>query len=84
MEWYHRPVMTSAGNMFFAQMEHYRMAGRNRDNDRKARSKVGLAFDPIAAALRQMHDNVSSEDIPDDFLRLLDEIDLRSTRKPTE
>jgi len=39
-----------------------------------------VAFDPIAAALRQMHDKVTQEDIPDDFLRLLDEIDERAGR----
>lgn len=38
-----------------------------------------LAFDPIEAALRQLHDNVASEDIPDDFLRLLDQLDDRSS-----
>lgn len=41
---------------------------------------LGVAFDPIAAALRQMHDKVSQEDIPDDFLRLLDEIDERAAK----
>lgn len=39
-----------------------------------------VAFDPIAAALRQMHDKVAQEDIPDDFLKLLDEIDERAKR----
>jgi Anti-sigma factor NepR len=33
--------------------------------------------DPIAAALKQMHDAVASEELPDDFLRLLDEIDTK-------
>ena len=40
-------------------------------------NKVSPAFDPITAALRQMHDGVANEAIPDDFLRLLDEIDER-------
>lgn len=37
-----------------------------------------MAFDPIEAALRQLHESVASEDIPDDFLRLLDQLDERS------
>ena len=37
--------------------------------------------DPIAAALKQMHDAVTSEELPDDFLRLLDEIDTKITTK---
>lgn len=55
------------------------MAGNNRGIAQKRRGKVGLAFDPIAAALRQMHEDVTAEAIPDDFLRLLDEIDARDT-----
>jgi hypothetical protein len=37
--------------------------------------------DPIAAALKQMHDAVASEALPDDFLRLLDEIDTKIAAK---
>ena len=37
--------------------------------------------DPIAAALKQMHDSVTSEALPDDFLRLLDEIDSKIAAK---
>ncbi len=37
--------------------------------------------DPIAAALKQMHDAVASEALPDDFLRLLDEIDSKIAAK---
>ncbi len=37
----------------------------------------GMYSDPIAAALKQMHDAVASEELPDDFLRLLDEIDTK-------
>lgn len=50
----------------------------------KAKAKKGTAqnrtdpsFDPITAALRQLHDDVASEPIPDDFMRLLDQIDAR-------
>ena len=34
-----------------------------------------MAFDPVAAALRQMHERVVAEPIPEDFLRLLDQLD---------
>ena len=40
-----------------------------------------ISNDPIAAALKQMHDAVASEQIPDDFLRLLDEIDNKIANK---
>lgn len=58
----------------------------------KAKAKKGTAqnrtepsFDPITAALRQLHDDVASEPIPDDFMRLLDQIDARisSTKTPS-
>lgn len=34
-------------------------------------------FDPISAALRQMHDGIAKEPVPDDFLKLLDELEER-------
>jgi hypothetical protein len=37
--------------------------------------------DPIAAALKQMHDAVASEALPDDFLRLLEQIDTKIAAK---
>lgn len=37
--------------------------------------------DPITAALKQMHDAVASEELPDDFLKLLDEIDSKIAGK---
>lgn len=40
-----------------------------------------IGGDPIAAALRQMHDAVASEELPDDFLRLLGEIDAKIAAK---
>ena len=42
-----------------------------------------IGNDPIAAALKQMHDAVASEELPDDFLRLLDEIDTKIAAKKT-
>ncbi len=70
------------GSALPANWERFGMAGKKQDDSgenapSRRRSHVGLAFDPIAAALRQMHDEVASEDIPDDFLKLLDEIDDR-------
>ena len=40
-------------------------------------NKADPGFDPITAALRQMHDDFANEPIPDDFMRLLDQIDAR-------
>lgn len=59
-----------------------------RDGKRKLKAfenKVDPAFDPITAALRQMHDKFASEPIPDDFMDLLDRIDKRfaATKKPS-
>ena len=50
---------------------------------------VETAFDPVAAALKQMHHAVTSEAVPDDFLRILEEIDAKiaaakSISKPTQ
>lgn len=42
-----------------------------------------MAFDPIKAALRQIHDSVAAEGIPADFVDLLDRLDKStSSRKP--
>ena len=38
---------------------------------------VDTAFDPVAAALKQMHEAVTNEDVPDDFMRILAEIDAK-------
>jgi hypothetical protein len=38
---------------------------------------VDTAFDPVSAALKQMHEAVASEALPDEFLRILDEIDAK-------
>ena len=40
--------------------------------------------DPIAAALKQMHDAVANEKLPDDFLRLLGEIDAKIAAKKAQ
>lgn len=63
------------------ELRKKRPAGKGRRSEplTEANSMPDLAFDPIEAALRQLHDNVASEDIPDDFLRLLDQLDDRSS-----
>lgn len=38
---------------------------------------VDTAFDPVAAALQQLHQSVASEELPADFLRILDDIDAK-------
>lgn len=62
------------------QPERIFMGERKGGGGRQGGQRLDVAFDPIAAALRQMHDKVAQEDIPDDFLRLLDEIDERASR----
>jgi hypothetical protein len=39
--------------------------------------RVDTAFDPVAAALQQLHQAVTNEEVPEDFLRILDDIDAR-------
>lgn len=47
--------------------------------------QIDTAFDPVAAALKQMHDAVASEALPEDFLRILEEIDEKiASAKATE
>jgi hypothetical protein len=38
---------------------------------------VETRFDPVAAALKQLHDTVAAEPVPEDFLRILDQIDAK-------
>lgn len=52
----------------------------NNKSKRQA-SKMGETMDPefdsLTAALRQMHDSIANEPVPDDFLDLLDQIDAK-------
>jgi Anti-sigma factor NepR len=70
------PTLTGLG-IKLALVEQQAMAKAskpvNQDED--------IGSDPIAAALKQMHDAVASEDLPDDFLKLLDEIDSKIASK---
>ncbi len=38
---------------------------------------VNTAFDPVEAALKQMHQAVATEQVPEDFLRILEDIDAK-------
>lgn len=51
----------------------------------KPMNHVDIRFDPVSAALRQMHEAVVSEPMPEDFLRILDDIDAKiAARKTTQ
>lgn len=64
------------------------MAERTLSKSKKRETKpmrfvnaVDPDFDPISAALRQMHDGIAQEPVPDDFLALLDKLDERIAEK---
>jgi hypothetical protein len=50
-------------------------------NSKEAKGKdvrhIDTTFDPVAAALKQLHDSVAEEALPSDFLRILEEIDAK-------
>lgn len=52
-------------------------ADNKAQNNRRA-DKSASTFDPLEAALRKIHDRVLSEDIPTEFLDLLDKLDERA------
>jgi Anti-sigma factor NepR len=70
------PTTTGLGTKH-ALVEQQAMARANKPGNHDE----DLGSDPIAAALKQMHDAVVSEELPDDFLRLLDEIDTKIAAK---
>lgn len=39
--------------------------------------RANSAFDSVSAALQQLHQAVASEALPDDFLRILEDIDAK-------
>ncbi len=43
----------------------------------KKMPEIETAFDPVEAALKQMHQAVATEDVPEDFLRILEDIDRK-------
>lgn len=52
------------------------MAGDHNQKGNKMR-QANIAFDPVSAALQQLHQAVASEPLPDDFMKILDDIDAR-------
>jgi hypothetical protein len=44
---------------------------------RQAGEATDPEFDSLTAALRQMHDSIANEPVPDEFLDLLDQIDAK-------
>lgn len=50
---------------------------RSKRKGGKLGDATGPEFDSLTAALRQMHDSIASEPVPDDFLDLLDQIDAK-------
>lgn len=50
---------------------------RNRGAQAPKKQAMQSNSDPIAMALRRLHDDVVSEPVPDDFMKLLSEIDRK-------
>ena len=63
------------------------MAERNKDLQQIATHPAGInpvplsAFDSIAAALQQIHQKVTDESVPDDFMDLLNKFDALDDSK---
>jgi Anti-sigma factor NepR len=55
--------------------EKDKTGGKSLPEAGKPTFRTPMAFDPVQAALRQLHDDIVAEDIPDDFLKLLDRLD---------
>lgn len=47
------------------------MTERNQPKGKSQNADPPMAFDPVEAALRQIFDNVASEDLPEDFADLV-------------
>ena len=61
-------------------MEFGWMTGRG-TREPPTRSVPDMAFDPIEAALRQLHASIAGEVIPDDIVRLLQALDELSSKR---
>ena len=55
------------------------MAGKNTPpkSGKPSRQQGYLVEDPVGSALRRLHDDVVAEPLPEDFLRLLGEIERK-------
>lgn len=42
--------------------------------EKREKMKTPVAFDPVEAALKQMFDDVASEEVPDDFADLISKL----------
>lgn len=49
-----------------------------------ASAEVTPVDDPVGAALRRLHEEVVSEPLPEDFLRLLGEIERKIAAEPDQ
>lgn len=52
-------------------------AGAARKQAKPSRAQMILNDDPVGTALRRLHDDVIAEPLPDDFLRLLGDIERK-------
>lgn len=43
----------------------------------RSKPRTGTAFDSVSAALQQLHQAVASEEMPQDFLKILNDIDAK-------
>ncbi len=60
---------------------------KNRAPEESARASNEQSYpgeDPVALALRRLHDDVVAEPLPDDFLRLLDQIERKIAGQAVE
>lgn len=73
-------MINTVPHPFFAE---HPLSKSKKDNAKSVRfvNAAEPEFDPIAAALRQMHEGVAKEPVPDDFLKLLDQLDERLAEK---
>ena len=57
--------------------------GGRKSSRTSKKTSPDMAFDPIEAALRQIHERVAEEQVPDAFLRLLEQLDDEPKKRKT-
>jgi Anti-sigma factor NepR len=62
------------------------MAKKQQPGDGKTppRNRPETTFDPVTAALRQLYEEIAAEEIPDDFIKLLDRLEEKSPKAGRE
>lgn len=60
------------------------MTDEYKDKKPLRRPRTQSAYDPVKAALRQLYDKVIAEEIPDDFLDLVNRLDTQSEKDEIE